>query len=256
MQHVLERRVTTLGSSRELFVECYVPRFKIYQLRSGDDSAITGQGKTPIVQMSLRARAIDFFAALERLYSVDQREVRYWRADIPTETNMGFEYPVGRLMTSGAEPFIVPDTDLDKALGDLLVNPSDEFIVEIKNHEWIVDLEMFQKQQQDQHELPSSSSKLNALTILADTSRTSDIYNGQPLFKPGGFFGEMSSRLGIVSSAPSNPLVGASPTLQPPANISGRSKPTLGSRSPGTLGLGNLCVLSHRQHGHAMAHCF
>jgi hypothetical protein len=158
-------------------------------------------------------------------------------------------------MTSGAEPFLVPDLDLDRALGDLLVNPSDEFIVEIKNHQWIVDLEEFGKEQREQHESPSSSSMPDGLSALAEASETSGMCNDQPLFKPGGFFGEMSNRLGIASSASSNPLGMTSPTLQPPAIISGRSKPALGSRSQGTLGLGNLCVLPHRESDCALAHC-
>ena len=246
VQHELERKVTTLGRSQELFVECYVPRFKIYQLRNGDDTTITGQGNTPTIQISLHAPARTFCVAIHQLYNVDQKDVRYWRADVSVDTKQGFEYPVGRLLTCGAEPFVVPDTDLDKTLADLLINPSDEFIVEIKeNNQWIVDLEKISRQLREQHETSSSSTMPNGPRELAETSKTLGADNNEPLFKSGGFFGEMSNRLGIASSTPPNPSGIVAPTLQPPVNIAGRSKATLGLRKPGTLGLNNLCVILH-----------
>ena len=204
-----------------------------------------GQGKTPTIQFSLRMPTRDFFVSLNRLYNINQKDVRYWRADISAGSDQGFGYPVGRLLTSGAELLSVPEADLDKALGDLLVNPSDEFIIEVKeNDQWIVDFDKF-RQQQEQHETSLPSSLPNGFTALTEASRTLGIVNDQPMFKSGGFFGEMSSRLGITSSATPSPSDMASQTLQPPANIAGRSKPTLGSRTLGTLGLANLCVIPH-----------
>ncbi|KAF8513473.1 hypothetical protein JB92DRAFT_2721321 [Gautieria morchelliformis] len=245
VQHTLERKVTTRGGSQELFVECYVPRFKVYRLRRGNDTAITGEGKTPTVSFSLRMPARDFIAALRRLYNINQKDVRYWRADISTGTSQGFEYPVGRLLTSGTELLDIPEADLDKALGDLLVNPSDEFIVEIKeNDQWIIDDKSLpqQREQHDTSSLPLTTP--NGLTPLADASRTFGAINEQPLFTPGGFFGEMSNRLGMVSSTSNPPGIGL-PALQPSINIAGRG--TSGSRTLGTLGLanfGNTCFMN------------
>jgi ubiquitin carboxyl-terminal hydrolase 4/11 len=243
VQHTLERKVTTRGGSQELFVECYVPRFKVYRLRRGNDTAITGEGKTPTVSFSLRMPARDFITALRRLYNVNQKDVRYWRADISAGTSQGFEYPIGRLLTSGTELLDIPEADLGKALGDLLVNPSDEFIVEIKeNDQWIVDLDKSPRQQREQHDTSSlPSTTPNGLTALADAPRTLGVINEQPIFT-GSFFGEMSNRLGMVSSTTSNPPGIGSPPLQPSINIAGRGKPPSGSRTLGTLGLANLCV--------------
>lgn len=209
---------------------------------------ITGGGKTPTIQFSLRMPTRHFFVALNRLYNLNQKDVRYWRADISTGTDQGFEYPAGRLLTSGAELLDIPEADLEKALGDHLVNPSDEFVVEIKeNDQWIVDLDEFRRQQREQHETPLPSMRPNGIMALGEASQTLAIENDEPLFNSGGFFGEMSSRLGITSSTRPSPSDMASQTLQPPVNIAGRSKVTLGSRTSGTLGLANLCVFPHPQ---------
>ncbi|KAF8582776.1 cysteine proteinase [Ramaria rubella] len=240
-KQTLERKVNSRSGSQELFVECYVPRFAIYRLRPGDDTTITGQGRPPTVQISLTARVCEFLDELNRLFSVTPSDVRYWRVDILTGIDVGFEYPVGLLLKSGAEPLDFSEADLNKTLSDILVSPSDEFIVEVKeNGQWIVDVEHFSQDLGEQHEA-SPPSTPDRLAVLAEASIT-QTGNKEPLFKSGGFFGEMSNRLGIPQpSSTSNGKGGASSsTLQPAANIAGRGKSALSSRTPGTLGLGNL----------------
>ena len=237
--------MTTRGGSQELFVECYVPRFKIYRLRPGEDIAITGQGEIPTIRMSLRASARDFLVELGRVFHVSPPAARYWRTEVASGMDIGVDYPAGRLSSSGAEPFDVSDTDLDKAIGDLLVNPSDEFVVEIKeNDKWVIDVEQFHQRQRQQPETSVTASVPNGLTASAEASGSLKPGDQQPLFKSGGFFGEMSNRMGIASSNGTSHGSGtaSSSTLKPPANIAGRSKPTPGLRTPGTLGLSNLCV--------------
>lgn len=53
----LERKVATRGASQELFVECYVPIFKVYRLQLGDDVSLKGPGKPLFIQVPLSATA-------------------------------------------------------------------------------------------------------------------------------------------------------------------------------------------------------
>ncbi|KAF8518039.1 ubiquitin-specific protease [Hysterangium stoloniferum] len=213
--HTLERKVTTQGASQELFVECYVPRFRVYQLRADKNAALTSEKTPPTIQISLRAPLRDFLLQLGRLSNATPPNVRYWRIEGSTGTEQGFEFPVSRL-GSPVDPLVLEEANMDKSLADLYVNPTDEFIIELKeNGKWIYDPE----------------EKISPEVVAP-------LKPGPVFGSNGGFFGEVSQRLGIssTSSKPNGYNVASTSALQPALNIVSSGK----TRTSGTLGLSNL----------------
>lgn len=226
----MARKVAARPSvSAELFVECYVPRLRVYRLHAGTGTSITGEGHSDIIEISLSASGREFLAELTRLFNTPASDLRCWRATGTGTLEEGSIYPVGRLRKNGGEILKMNETDSDKTLNDLMVNESDEFAVDIKqNGRWLVESD----------DLTSVNGTLfdNISGLLAspqpvETVRPSGIFPSR-----NGFFGDLSNRLGHSPS----PTYDSHSTLQPAPSITTRSKSPQNNRPFGTLGLSNL----------------
>ncbi|KIJ55336.1 hypothetical protein M422DRAFT_57819 [Sphaerobolus stellatus SS14] len=227
----LERKVTTRASSQELFVECYVPIFKVYRLTKTNEEGLSGEGKPHQIQMSLQKSAKEFFLALtEYLSTISSEEFRLWRVSgLEAEYGEGSEYPIGRLRANDGEIFHVAEDDKEKTLGELLVNPNDEFVFEFKeNGSWPSESPVVSKKR-------AGNAALTALTTIS-----AQLSKAPTLFNSGSYLDELSSRLGNTPSS-SKGESSSSSLLQPaPTILRTRSKSPQPARVPGTLGLGNL----------------
>lgn len=223
--HTLERSVVAIGHSEQLFVECYIPRLKVYRLRSGSDTSVAGQGQPVNVEFSLRRPAKDFLAEICRIFNSKPGSTRVYRVDATDESDSGSEYPLALFRRLDHTLLGIDPNDPSTTLSDLQVNTVDHIVVEI----------------QDGENWPSDSQPLKA-SATPPPSYATEPGKQEYTFKSGGFFGEVSNRLGLTSpSRPVNGQTEASAILKPALNLIGKVKQaSSSSKTPGLLGLGNL----------------
>lgn len=223
--HTLERRVVAVGHSEQLIVECFIPRLKVYRLRSGSDASIAGQGQPVNVEFSLRRPAKDFLTEICRIFDSKSGSTRIYRVDSTDESDAGSEYPLALLRRLEHTLLGIDPNDSSTTLSDLQVSLVDHIVVEI----------------QDGENWPSDSQPLKA-SATPPPSYATEANKQEYTFKSGGFFGEVSNRLGLTSpSRPVNGQTGASAILKPALSLIGKVKQaSSSSKTPGLLGLGNL----------------
>lgn len=221
--HTLERTVVTVGRSEQPFVECFLPRLRVYRLRPGRGTTINGKGQPVKIEFSLRRPAKDFLVEVCRIFDSKPDSTRCYRVDGTDVSDSGSEYPLELLQKSEHTLIDLDSNDLSTSLSDLRVNAIDHIVVDIKEKgTWLF-----------QASGPSS---------VPTPSYTAEPVKQEYTFKSGGFFGEVSNRLGITS--PSRPINGqaeASSILKPALSLINKVKQAgSSSKTPGLLGLGNL----------------
>jgi len=225
---ILGRKVAKRGASEELYVECYVPIIKIYRLVPGDETTLRGTNIPLSIEVSLSMTALKCFGYLNGyIENISPAEHRLWRVSGSgqVEDEDGWDYPVGRLRANNGELFEMRADDQDKTLAELMIDGNDEFIVEfMENNQWITEPKATISV------APSQSTLLNVPS--------------HPIFNSTSFFDELSARAGISGSKQNGESSSSSLALQPAPTIRTRSKSPQPGRTPGTLGLGNLYVLS------------
>ncbi|GJJ11282.1 hypothetical protein Clacol_005514 [Clathrus columnatus] len=218
--HILERTVVAIGRS-ELIVDCFLPRLNVHRLRSDSGTNTTENTQPMKIETSLRSPAMNFFIKICRIFKSKPDDTRCYRVDGIDGPDNGPEYPLGLFQKSEHTLLEIYPHNSSISLSDLQVNPLDHIVVEIKGEVW-----------------PSDIRPSEASSIPTPAEPTKQEYT----FKSGGFFGEVSNRLGITSATRSvNGQTEASTILKPALSLINKVKQaSSSSRTPGLLGLGNL----------------
>lgn len=213
------------GPAEQLFVECYLPRLRVYRLQAEAEADTASQGQPVNVEFSLRRPAKDFLEEICQMFDSKPDSTRIYRVDAADGSDTGSEYPLALFRRSEHTLIGIDPTDPSTTLSDLQVNTVDHIVAEI----------------QDGEKWPSDSQPLKA-SATPPPSYAAEPSKQEYTFKSGGFFGEVSNRLGLTSpSRPVNGRTEASAILKPALNLIGKVKQaTSFPQTPGLLGLGNL----------------
>lgn len=220
----LPRKVITRGILNEPSLEIMPPQLKVYLLV---DDTVTRRSDPVLVTMSSKDTVKTLVTTLAKAVRTadTDRPTRVWKL-AEGESPSHLEVDVAKV----GEDAVLLDADGRKTLEDALIDSGDGFVVEFQTEEgWLV---------------PDSETQTQPSGASTPQSTSSAAPSTNRIFGPSNFFDRMGATSAFAAGYSS--LKSSGTALKPAVPVktfAPRAKVV--KTEPGTLGLGNMCVICH-----------